>query len=55
MPTSNEKNMSNNAELILFGSYTHNDTSADQQTAMNASLINLCNLESDLAATRLII
>ena len=55
MPMSDENNMSDNAEPILFGSYTHNDTSADRQTAMNASLINLCNLESDLAATRLIV
>ena len=43
MPTSDENNMSDDAEPILFGSYTHIDTSVDRQTAMNASLINLCN------------
>ena len=41
---------------VLFASYIEQDKNAtDEQPAMNASLINIFNLESDLAATRLVV
>ena len=58
MPASCENNEvpANSKHSILFASYSHDDINeSDQQPAMNASLINIVSLESDLAATRLIV
>ena len=55
MPDSGDN--SDNADIpVLFASYLQQDKNAnDEQPAMNASLINIFNLESDLAATRLVV
>ena len=58
MPAScaNNEVPANSEHSILFASYSHDDINeSDQQPAMNASLINIVSLESDLAATRLIV
>ena len=55
MPDSGD-NSDNADNPVLFASYLHQDKNAnDEQPAMNASLINIFNLESDLAATRLVV
>ena len=58
MPARCENNdvPANSEHSILFASYLHDDiTESDQQPSINASLIDIVNLESDLAATQLIV
>ena len=52
----NDEAPANSNQSILFASYSNeNVTDSDQQPAMNASLIDIVSLESDLAATRLVV